>query len=421
MRTSTARAALLLLAVLSLLPSEKIFSASSSPVPVSSPVGLWHAALVPTSEYPVYFDLRIAAGKGGTLSGAIVNGGVETPLSSVTWDGTTLVLGIASYDMTITATRAGDALDGTYRRTVVSGVAEVPFTASRAAPPLPPAPADGKSLAGSWAVEVGGPPGKVEKLTGVFAQKGAVLTGTFLSVTGDYGALHGWFDGERMLLTVFDGVHVYRYDGELLPDGTLAGEHRSRTSPPVAWKASRLDPRAAASNLPGGFEVVRAKDPRAPYAFAYPDADGKIVSSADPRFAGKPMVVNFMGTWCPNCADEAPVLGALAARFGPKGVGFVSLAFEYTDDVERNRRQVKRFVERFRVTYPVLIAGTTRTARETAAVKPLEGFEGYPTTLFLDRAHRIVKIHSGFDGPATGERHARAKKEFEEAVEALLR
>ena len=52
---------------------------------------------------------------------------------------------------------------------------------------------------------------------------------------------------------------------------------------------------------------------------------------------------------------------------------------------------------------------------------PLEGFEGYPTTLFLDRRHRIVKIHSGFDGPATGERYARVKKEFEEAVAALLR
>jgi thiol-disulfide isomerase/thioredoxin len=387
----------------------------------TAPVGIWHAALVPTAEYPVYFDVRISAPKGGKLSGALVNGAVETPLSSVTWDGTTLTLAIASYDMTITATRAGDSLAGTYRRTVISGVALVPFTASRTAPPLPPVPANGMSLAGSWAVEVGEAPGKIERLTGVFAQKGAALTGTLLSVTGDYGALHGWFDGERMVLTVFDGVHVYRYDGELLPDGTLAGEHRSRTSPPVSWKASRLDAKAAASNLPGGFEVVRPKDAGAAYAFSCPDADGRLVSSLDERFAGKPMVVTLMGTWCPNCADEAPLLGDLKARYGPKGVGFVALAFEYTDDVERNRRQVKRFAERFRVTYPVLIAGTTQTARETAALTLLEGFEGYPTTLFLDRAHRIVKVHSGFDGPATGERHAKVKHEFEEAVAALLR
>jgi hypothetical protein len=248
-RKAAPRALLLLAFVLPLFPSKKTFSSpsSSSPPGVTPITGTWHAALVPTSEYPVWFDVRISAAKGGTLSGAIVNGAVETPLSSVSWDGTTLVLAIASDDMTITAARSGDALEGTYRRTVISGLAEIPFTASRTPPQQPPAPADGKSLAGPWAFEVGEAPGKIEKLTGVFTQKGAALTGTLLSGTGDSGALHGWFDGERMLLTAFDGVHVYRYDGELLPDGTLAGEFRSRTSPPVSWKASRLDPKAAAA------------------------------------------------------------------------------------------------------------------------------------------------------------------------------
>ena len=99
----------------------------------------------------------------------------------------------------------------------------------------------------------------------------------------------------------------------------------------------------------------------------------------------------------------------------------ISLSFEYTDDVERNRRQVKRFIERFGTRHPILLAGTTKTARTSSAILPLEGWEGYPTTIFLDRQHRIVKIHSGFDGPATGERFTKLKKDLEDAVEALLR
>jgi hypothetical protein len=99
----------------------------------------------------------------------------------------------------------------------------------------------------------------------------------------------------------------------------------------------------------------------------------------------------------------------------------ISLSFEYTDDVERNRRQVKRFIERFGTRHPILLAGTTKSAPASPAILPLEGWEGYPTTLFLDRRHRIVKIHSGFDGPATGERFAKLKKEIEGAVEMLLR
>ena len=51
----------------------------------------------------------------------------------------------------------------------------------------------------------------------------------------------------------------------------------------------------------------------------------------------------------------------------------------------------------------------------------LDGWKGYPTTLLLDRGHRIVKAHSGFDGPSTGkERFAAQKKELEEAVKGLL-
>jgi thiol-disulfide isomerase/thioredoxin len=132
------------------------------------------------------------------------------------------------------------------------------------------------------------------------------------------------------------------------------------------------------------------------------------------------MLVAFMGTWCPNCADEAPFLRDLYAKYGPKGLEVISLSFEYTDDVERNRRQVKRFIERFGTRHPILLAGTTKGAAASPAILPLEGWEGYPTTLFLDRRHRIVKIHSGFDGPATGERFAKLKKEIEGAVEMLL-
>ena len=281
------------------------------------------------------------------------------------------------------------------------------------------APKGAESVDGSWGVEMLDGK-KTERLTGVFRQAGSAVTGTFLSTTGDYGSLHGTFDGEQLVLTVFDGVHVYRFDAELLPDGTLAGEYRSRTNPPVPWRGKRMDAASEGTFLPGSFDIVKPRNPAAPYVVSFPDVEGRLVSTGDARFAGKPMLVAFMGTWCPNCADEAPFLRELEAKYGPRGLAVVSLTFEYTDDVERNRRQVKRFVERFGTTHPILLAGTTKDAPASPATLPLEGWEGYPTTLFLDRQHRIVKIHSGFDGPATGERSVKLKKEIEAAVEMLV-
>jgi thiol-disulfide isomerase/thioredoxin len=383
-----------------------------------SPVGLWHAALVPAPDYPVFFDVRVVA-KGSGLSASLLNGASEIPFTSAAWDGAKLTLELAHYDAKIVAEPKGPALEGRYTRVIAAGLAEVPFRASRKAPAAPTAKGD-VSLDGSWGVEMGGAK-SVEKMTGVLRQKGSAVMGTFLSTTGDYGALHGTFDGERLVLTVFDGVNVYRFDAELLPDGRLAGEYRSRTNPPVSWSGKRLDAAAAATFLPGSFDIVKPKDPSQPYVVSFPDVEGRIISTADARFAGKPMLVAFMGTWCPNCADEAPFLREIEEKYGPRGLEIVSLSFEYTDDVERNRRQVKRFVERFGTRHPILLAGTTKGAPASPATLPLQGWEGYPTTLFLDRSHRIVKIHSGFDGPATGERFAKEKREIEGAVEMLLK
>ena len=255
--------------------------------------------------------------KGSGLSASLWNGASEIPFTSAAWDGKTLTLELAHYDAKVVAERKGEGLEGGYMRVIATGLAEVPFRASRKATAVP-APKGGASLDGSWGVEMGD--GRsIEKMTGVFRQKGGAVTGTFLSTTGDYGALHGTFDGERLVLSVFDGVHVYRFDAELLRTAASpANTVRARIRPSRGARR-RLDAAAAATFLPGSFDIVKPKDPSRPYVVSFPDVEGRIVSTADARFAGKPMLVAFMGTWCPNCADEAPFLRDLEKKYGPQG------------------------------------------------------------------------------------------------------
>jgi len=381
------------------------------------PVGLWHARLAAVASHPVSFDVRIVK-KGSGLAATLINGASEEPFSAATWDGETLMLFLSHYDAKIAAARKGDSLAGTYVRVGAAGPIEVPFEASRTAPPVPKLKKPGASVGGTWAVEIAEPRGVV-KGTGLFRQKGTSVTGTVTTASGDYGPLHGTFDGEDLVLSVFNGFFIYRFDAELLPDGTLAGEFRQRITPPADWKARRLSEKTSADGA-SGFGTVKPKNPEAPFVFAFPDAEGKVVSSEDPRFTGKAMVVTFMGTWCPNCHDEAPVLRDLEARYRDRGLEVVALTWEYTDDVERSRRLVAQFVARHGVNYPILFAGTTKTAAASGPRTQLEGFAGYPTTLYLDRHHRIVRVHSGFDGPATGERYAQLKREIEATVRKML-
>ena len=44
----------------------------------------------------------------------------------------------------------------------------------------------------------------------------------------------------------------------------------------------------------------------------------------------------------------------------------------------------------------------------------------YPTTIFIDKKGEVRKIHTGFNGPATGEKFSEFKREFDVFVKRLL-
>lgn len=404
--------------VLLLLSGQLLVCGSLLSAQAPAPVGTWHAALVPVPDVEVRFALRLE-GRRGSLTAFLVNGEHRTRFTSATWDGSLLVLDLAHLDARLTARLAGNGLEGTYTRTTSAGTVEVPFRADRRPPEVPRLAPRALSVNGEWGIEMGEGE-KASRLVGSFRQDGARVTGTVREATGDWGPLHGTWDGSRLVLTVFDGVHVYRLTGALRPDGSLSGEFRSRASPPMPLTARRLGAGEERTYVPGGEGTVTARDPSAPFTFSFADENGTVVSSSDDRFAGRPMIVTISGTWCPNCNDEAPVLKELYDRYRGRGLEVVSLSFEYTADLERSRRQVKRFRERYGLAYPVLVAGSTKEARSSPVIAQLTGFEGYPTTLFLDRGHRVVKAHTGFDGPATGARFRALKRDLEKTIRLLL-
>lgn len=385
-----------------------------------APTGTFHAKLEPVAGHDVWFELAIADNQKNGLSATILNGPDRLAVSKTSWDGKDLVLELSHLDARLVLSpREGGGLAGTFTRVTAAQTVELPVSARKEAPPLPAAVAPG-TMAGEWNVSLG-PTGKAEALEGVFTQKGVRVFGTLRSTTGDYGPLHGTFDGRNLVLTVFDGVHVYRIAASTADGGSpggLSGEFRSRASAPVPI-SFRKKARGDASLDPSA--LVKAKDPAAPLRLSHPDEKGVAVSLDDPRFRGKALIVSTSGTWCPNCNDEAKVLVDLYARHQSKGLEIVSLFYEYTDDVERSRRQVTRFRERYGIRYTTLLAGTTKTAKDSPLVLALDGWQGYPTTLFLDRQHRIVKTHSGFDGPATGVHHTDLLREMERTVKEILK
>jgi len=65
-----------------------------------------------------------------------------------------------------------------------------------------------------------------------------------------------------------------------------------------------------------------------------------------------------MGTWCPNCREEAEFLKDYLANNDVKDLEVIALAFEkYGADDERSRAVVRRYEENLNPPWPVLLAG----------------------------------------------------------------
>jgi thiol-disulfide isomerase/thioredoxin len=331
-----------------------------------------------------------------------------------------LVLGFDHYESAIKVrvTGAGGRIDGEWRKhTGVDKWAALPLHGNHVEY-LPPRfrgnvrgiePSD---IEGRWAVRFA----ESKDAVGDFRCKpDSTVTGTFLTPGGDYGYLAGNFDGQRLRLSGFDGSHAFLFDAKLQPDGTLAGDFWSRDAWHETWTAKR-EPAAA---LPDGFQLTKAKDGSTDFSsLSFRDLDGKPRTLAE--FGGKVVLIDVFGSWCPNCHDASEFLNELYGEYKSKGLSVVGLAFEMTGEFEHDATQVRRFIERHKSTYPVLIAGTSDKKVAAAALPMLEELKAYPTFIFMTGDGRVIATYTGFSGPATGDAYAELRRRFKQVIADAL-
>ncbi len=374
-----------------------------------SVTGVWHAAVKLPNGDLAGFQLQLEQ-RGNAWSGALVNGPDREQSSSGTFDGQKLRLVFNHWDGVLEADFDGTKFTGVYTRTWRKEIRKREFLAQRQpllTPKLPPA----VDVSGEWTLEVTDA-GKRSIWKAQFAQKGSRLEGTLLPVSGDSGLLSGFVEGRSLRVSRFDGIRSTLLAASVGTDGALTGmmDGSATVRGRRAKETSEKPPEATA--------YTRMKNPSERFQFSFPDLNGNRLSAADPRFQGKVVLINIMGSWCPNCHEEIPLLKELWAKFHDKGLEIISLAFEYTGEAERDIRQLKLFQARYQPPYPILYAGATEDIEKT--LPQLENFGAYPTNIYIGRDGKVKLLHAGFDGPSTGARHARLKREITELVGKLV-
>jgi peroxiredoxin len=272
------------------------------------------------------------------------------------------------------------------------------------------------NVSGDWGVAFTDDEGNTSEAIGEFVQDGTKLHGTFRTPTGDYRFLAGEVHGQTMYLSCFDGGHAFLFKAVLYDEDTLEGDFWSGT----AWHERWTGLRNEYIDLPDPNQLTYLKDGYDRFDFTFPDLNGRDVSLSDDVFRGKVVIVAVAGSWCPNCHDEAAFLSEYYRENRERGVEVVSLMYEHFKDFERAARQIERFRSRYDITYRTLFAGYSDKKAAAETLPMLNHVLAYPTTIFIDREGEVRRIHTGFDGPGTGEHFEKFKADFTAYVDELL-
>jgi thiol-disulfide isomerase/thioredoxin len=381
----------------------------------------WRATVIRQDSQAVVFHLFREA-KNGKASFYIKNDQEKIKLDEVVISGDSVFFSMPVFESSFRSRKLPDgSLRGVWTKGTGGATQHWPFWAVPNQPErffLTNGNAN-TNITGRWDVSITRPNGTIRKAVAEFVQAGNNLTGTFLTPSGDYRYLEGVVTGDSLKLSTFDGAHAYlfyaRIDSrEKISGGFfLAGINGKET-----WTAIKND----TIKPPLQNEPTQMQEGESRLGFSFSDLDGNKVSLNDAKYRDKVIILQIMGSWCPNCMDETKFLSDFYNKNRSRGVEVMALAYEYSADTARSRKSLKKFQKLFDVKYPMLITGATaadeqKTEKTLPQLTPIRSF---PTTIFIDRKGNVRRIEGTFFGPGTGKYFEKYKEEFYKLVNELL-
>ncbi|QIL77477.1 TlpA family protein disulfide reductase [Hymenobacter sp. HDW8] len=382
--------------------------------------GTWRAVLsTQGQEIPFLFDVEAVGGKSVVY---LRNGEERLKLDEITTagDSTTITLGVFDAALVVRPDGA-DKLTGTWVKYDAKEPYRVPFAATLGGQKVfPTASGKPQSFDGTWSVTFKDDEGQTYPAVGVFKQNGNDVKGTFLTTTGDYRYLDGQVDGNKLQLSTFDGNHGYLFTATRNSDTNtiINGDFYSGKSGHETWTA-KLDPNA---KLPDANSLTFLKPGEKKLDFKFPNIyEGGSISPSDPKYKGKVVVVQLLGSWCPNCMDETNFLAPWYEKNKSRGVEVIGLGFERSPDQKKAAERLIKMKERLNVGYDLAVAGIADKDAAGKALPQINKVLAFPTTIILDKKGDVRKIHTGFSGPGTGKYYDEFVADFNQTIDQLVK
>ena len=381
--------------------------------------GSWNANLHREDGKKIVFNLAIEKEKGKTKL-YVVNEPEKMLVDDVRQVKDSLFINMPLFESSFKLKIISkDSLSGTWVKKGSVKTNEMPFTASSRVPyRFSAAKGDAETqVQGKWKVDFQRE-GTTSPAIGNFKQEGNKVSGSILTPSGDYRFLSGIVTGDQLWISTFDGVYAMVFNATVTKDSLTNGKLYSGNAPVQNWSAKKDDNATLQANT-----NLRLKDGEdGTLNFSFKDLDGKQVSILDEKYKNKVVIIQILGSWCPNCIDETAYLTEFYDKNKDRGVEVIGLAYEYTTDAERTNYSLGKLVKRFNVKYPILVAPVALSdPKKTEKTLPqLTEISVFPSTIILDKSGKVSSITSDFYGPGTGEYYTKYTNEFEQKITKLL-
>jgi thiol-disulfide isomerase/thioredoxin len=269
---------------------------------------------------------------------------------------------------------------------------------------------------GNWETTFDPKTADSSKALGIFHQKENRVQGTFLTETGDFRYLDGNVSKDSLFLSCFDGSHAYLITGKITGD-SIYGSFYSGKHWLGKWNARCND----AFQLSNPDSLTYIVDESKEFTFTLKDLSNNVFTFPNKQYKNKVTIIQIMGTWCPNCMDETKYFKEIYGKYHNSGLEIISVAYEVGNSFEDYVFKINRLKERYDLDYQFLIGGSANKGLASEQFSMLNQIISFPTAIFIDRNGQVRKVHTGFNGPGTGEYYTDYTKETELFLLELLK
>lgn len=381
--------------------------------------GSWRGVLQlnDTTELPFLFDVSY---KDDAIGIVVHNGPENLEVHAIRQTGDSVSWKMPYFESRFYCVlNSSKEISGVWLNPNTEGIKRTPFRAKHGIKTrfeIPASRSTSQDFGGNWQVVIQA--GKQDSMParGMFEQNGSLLSGTIISVRGDYRYLEGYAWGNKFKLCGFDGGHAFVFAGAITNTDSLTAGFWFGVHNFLKWTGKKNP----AYRLPDPKTITFVDDTTMDVRISLYNSQGRAVSLLDDQFRNKVVIIQLMGSWCPICYDETNLLKKLYNTYHSQGLEIIALDYEKNMNPVRARETAERFRKETGVPYDILVAGRNSYALAHATFPQLNNVTAFPTTIYLDKSGKIREIYTGFNGPATGAEHEALVKEIDALVKKLL-